>query len=104
MKYNRRNVMTKAHKLFRDGRYGTFANCLTLAWADEKAVVAVREQFGEVRTWFGWTTVGREVWHGEHAVVKVIVNDPTTKTGTRKLPFFTFEQTCELGEQPIKVC
>lgn len=103
MKYNKHDIMTKAHRLYRDGRYGTFANCLTLAWRDAKAVAEVRAQFGEVKTWYGWTLVGREVWHNETTVAQVVVTDPKTKNGTRKISFFTYEQTCELGAQPVKI-
>ena len=103
MTYDRRAIMVKAHELYRTGRFGTFANALRLSWADAKAVAQVRVAHGEVRTWFGWTQVGREVWHGEHAVAQVTVSDTKTKNGTRVISFFTEAQTCEAGEQPIKV-
>ena len=102
MRYNRTQIMAKAHRLYRTGRYGTFANALRLAWADAKAIVAIREEYGEVRTWYGWTLVGREVIHEQHAIAKVKVADPDTQKGTRVLPFFTYAQTCELGTQSAK--
>lgn len=103
MTYNKRAIMAKAHELYRTGRFGTFANALTIAWRDAKAVEHVRATYGDVKTWFGWTQVGREVWHGEHAIAKVTVADAKTKNGTRVIPFFTLAQTCEAGEQPTKV-
>lgn len=103
MKYDRKAIMAKAHKLYRTFRYGTFANALKLAWQDAKAVAEIRAEHGEVRTWYGWTLVGREVIHEQHAVAKVKLADPKTADGTRLTPFFTYEQTCELGTQPPKV-
>lgn len=103
MKYNRQQIMKKAHELYRTGRFGTFANALRTSWADAKAVANVQNTYGEVHTWYAWTLLGREVWHGETAVAKVTVADTKTKNGTRVLSFFTYEQTCEVGEQPVKV-
>lgn len=103
MKYNKRIIMETAHRLYRSGRYGTFANALRIAWNDEKAVARIRKRHGEVHTWYGWTLLGREVLHDEHAVEKVTLADAKTKSGTRLVPFFTYEQTCELGTQPPKV-
>lgn len=103
MRYDKKIIMSNAHKYFRSGRYGTFANCLRLAWADAKTVAHLRDTFGEIHTYMGWQDFGREITHEEHAVVKVDLVDPTTKRGFRLTPFFTYEQTCELGSQDDKV-
>ena len=103
MKYNKAEIMKKAHVLYRDGRYGTFTNALKIAWRDAKAVADIRAEYGDVKTWYGWTLVGREVWHGEKAVAQTTVAEAKNKKGTQVLSFFTYEQTCEIGEQPYKV-
>lgn len=101
--YNKRNIMKTAHKLYRDGRFGDFADCLRTAWVNEKKVVAVRTAIGmEAHTWYGWTQLGYEVIHDEQTVAQVVIVD-TTKKGTRTISFFTKEQVCELGTQPIAV-
>ena len=103
-RYNKKNIMTTAHKLYRDGRFGDFAECLTIAWADAKKVVAVREAIGEENhTYYGWTLLGFEVIHNLHAVASVEVHKPCKTKTTTKLHFFTREQVCEIGTQPYKV-
>ena len=104
MKYNRKNIMTEAHTLYNDGRFGGWAECLRKAWANAKAVKATVEALGEeAHTWYGWTLLGLEVIHGETAKAKVEVYKPLkTKTTTTKA-YFTREQVCVLGTQPAKV-
>lgn len=99
-KYNKANIMKNAWRLFKTNRYGTFGNCLHLAWNDAKTEKATKD--AELKTWFGWTLFGREVIHGQQAVAKYTVTDPKTKNGTRVLAYFTYDQTCELGTQPAK--
>ena len=103
MTYNRKNIMTEAHKLYRDGRFGDWAECLRKAWFNAKAVKATLEAIGEeAHTWYGWTLVGKEVRHGEATVAQVVVFAPLkTKTTTTK-SYFTARQVVELGTQPAK--
>ena len=103
MKFNKKSIMTEAHELYRDGRFGTWVECLKKAWFNAKAVKATVEALEEeAHTWFGWTLLGYEVRHGETAVAKAEVFKPLkTKTTTNKA-FFTRAQVVELGTQPPK--
>jgi len=103
MRYDKKLIMKKAHEAYRSGRYGTFANCLHLAWVDAKAVAEIRDTYGEVRTWYGWTLVGREVRHDETHVAQIDLLAPKKARGYFATSFFTYEQTVELGTQPKKV-
>ena len=101
-KFDKKAIMTKAWELFKANRYGTFATCLKLAWEEAKGIKAIADEYGTIRTWYGWTLFGREVIHGQKNIGQVNGYDPKTITGKRMLSFFTFEQTCELGTQPPK--
>ena len=104
MKYNKAEIMRTAHVLYRDGRYGEdFGECLRMAWADAKAINLAVAGYEEIHTYYGWTLLGYEVIHGEHATVKVEIHKPLkTKTTTTKA-YFTREQVCEIGTQPYEV-
>lgn len=102
--YNKTQIMKTAHELYRAGWADDFAEALRMAWANAKTVADVRKKFDvEIRTWYGWKMVGKEVYHDEHAVAKVTVFDAHTKKGTRVLAFFTEEQVCDEGTQPYEV-
>lgn len=101
--YNKRAIMLEAHRFFRDGRFGTFAECLEKAWENAKKYKALAEGIGEtVRTWYGWTQVGREVLHGQTTVGQIEVWETLKKRVRTIKSYFTYEQTCELGTQPPK--
>ena len=101
--YNKKQIMLKAHRLFRDGRYGTFAECLVKAWHDAKTFKYFAEGVGEeVHTWYGWTLLGREVIHNEHCVGQIELYEPLKRGISKIFSYFTFGQTCELGTQPPK--
>lgn len=103
MKYDKKEIMKKAWELFKANRYGhDFGICLRYAWKDAREVKALADANGEIRTYKGWNFFGREVRHGEKNIGQVIVFDPKTKTGTRTISFFKYEQTVELGTQPPK--
>jgi hypothetical protein len=104
-KFDKREIMKTAHAFYRDGRHGDFAVCLSKAWDNAKAVKKLSEELGkELHTWFGWTLLGREVIHEQKCVAQVEMW-ATLKNKIRTIKsFFTFEQTCELGTQPIKIC
>ena len=101
--YNKKTIMYNAHRFFRDGRYGTFGECLRKAWENAKAIKAFTEDVGEeVHTWYGWTLLGREVLHGETTIGQLELWEPI-KNGLKKVKsYFKLEQTCELGTQPPK--
>ena len=101
--YNKRVIMLEAHKFFRDGRFGTFAECLQRAWENAKDIKHFAEGIGEeVHTWYGWTLLGREVIHNEHTIGQIELWD-TLKNKVRGIKsYFTRGQTCELGTQPPK--
>lgn len=77
MKYNLRNIMLRAWKIFRKGGL-SFGECLHRAWISEKAIdtnaktvedaktaAGITE---EVKTWSGWKEAGFEVIHGMKAL------------------------------------
>ena len=105
VKFDKRKIMLKAHDFYRDGRHGDFANCLRHAWDNAKGTKALAEEVGdEIHTWYEWTLLGREVIHEQKAVGKVDtwVNHLKHKI-SMAVAYFTREQTCELGTQPIKI-
>lgn len=74
----------------------TFADALKMAWANEKRKNEAKEVAGiteTVRSWYEWYARGREVIHESKAVLKVILLDPLTKSGTRVHCYFTESQT-----------
>lgn len=98
--YNLSNIMKKAWQLF-NANVGSFAECLTKAWADAKAFVeAVSNNFieEEVHTWYGWKVLGFEVIHESKSVFQITVNDPKTKSGTRVLSYFAKSQVQPITE------
>lgn len=77
MKYNLRNIMLRAWKVYRKGGL-TFSESLHRAWISEKAIdvnaktvedtktaAGITE---EVKTWAGWKEAGFEVIHGMKAL------------------------------------
>lgn len=78
MKYNLRNIMLKAWKLFRKHTDLGFAECLHRAWLsakaeeiNEKRIESAKEEAGiteETATWSDWKQRGYEVIHGAKAL------------------------------------
>lgn len=59
-KYNLRNIMRAAWRLYRAGT-ASFSLALRMAWSNEKARHAVQEAAGiaeETHTWAGWKQLG----------------------------------------------
>ena len=104
VKYDKRAIMKKAHKFYRGGKMGDFAECLRKAWENAKTFKGGAEVIGEtIHTWYGWTLLGREVRHNEKNVLQLEMWDDTLKNKVKKIvSYFTYEQTCELGTQPPK--
>ena len=103
-RYNKRDIMYNAHKFYRDGRHGDFANCLRHAWENAKGVKRLADALGEeIHTWKGWTALGREVIHEQKTVGQVDSWVTHLKYKIKMaMSYFTYEQTCELGTQPPK--
>lgn len=103
--YNKRTIMTQAHKFFRDGRMGTFADCLKKAWENAKTIKTTVESVGmEARTYAGWLALGYEVIHGEKSVAQCVVNSIRYASKTLEtLSFFSVAQICEKGMQAPKI-
>lgn len=92
MKYNLHHIMKAAWKFFHKG-VESFAQALRMAWANEKAIVAESTKVNEeTHTWAGWKAIGMEVIHESKALFKVLVSDPTTKSGTKTLAYFGASQ------------
>lgn len=107
MKYNLSELFKRAWKIFRKGNC-TFGDALRKSWVTEKAseenkrrIEEAKRAAGvdeETRTWFGWTSVGREVIHEMKSLFKAEVIDGATKNGTRILSFFGMSQTEAIPE------
>ncbi len=77
MKYNLRNIMLAAWRLYRKGDH-SFAECLHRAWLSAKAepvnaerIEAAKAAAGiteQTETWAGWKKLGYEVIHGSKAL------------------------------------
>ena len=81
MKYNLREIMLRAWRLYREGKGLSFAECLHRAWISEKAqpvnaerIEAAKAEAGiteECNTWARWKKAGFEVIHGSKALFGV---------------------------------
>ena len=77
-KFNLRNIMLKAWKLFRKATDLSFAECLHRAWLsakameiNEKCIKEAKAAAGvteEANTWSDWKKLGYEVIHGSKAL------------------------------------
>ena len=77
MRYNLRNIMLRAWKIYRKGGL-SFAESLHRAWISEKALGVNAQRVEEakaaagvteeVKTWSGWRDAGFEVIHGMKAL------------------------------------
>lgn len=97
-KYNLSGIMKAAWGFFRKGA-ASFSLALRMAWANAKTSNTAKESAGiteETHTWYGWKQLGYEVIHESKALYQVVVNDPATKSGTRKTSYFGASQV-----QPI---
>ena len=97
-RYDLSSIMSAAWRIFRKGAEN-FAIALRIAWANAKAHNAAKEEAGveeETHTWSGWKALGYEVIHESKALYKALLEDPTTKNGTRVTCYFGVSQV-----QPI---
>lgn len=103
MKYNLREIMLKAWRLYREGKGLSFAECLHRAWISAKAqpvnaerIEAAKAAAGiseEVKTWSGWKEAGFEVLHGSKALFGVdLIHGSRGDGATYKARFFGASQ------------
>ena len=102
-KWNLREIMLKAWKIFRKGGV-SFAEALHRSWnsaksvgtnaqriAEAKAAAGVTE---ETRTWSGWRDIGREVVHGSKRLFSVdLIHSSRGDGKTYRTSFFGISQT-----------
>lgn len=106
MKWNLKEIMTKAWEIYRKPylKCGTFAEALHRAWlvakfAEENNAtindaIAKSGISERVRTWYGWTLEGREVVHESKCLFQVTIKDGTRGDGkTKVLSYFGESQT-----------
>ena len=81
-------------------QYGLFfSGAERIAWANEKARHAAQEAAGiteETHTWSGWKKLGYEVRHQSKSIYQATITDPATRSGTRRVSYFSRSQV-----QPI---
>lgn len=78
MKYNLRNIMTRAWELYSKCKELGFAECLHRAWLSAKAIEINRKRIEDAKavagitentaTWSEWKKLGYEVIHGSKAL------------------------------------
>ena len=107
MKYDLSKLFRKAWSLFHKSSKKaavSFGECLKLAWrwlkvqsANRVLVEAAAQAagYGDMvyHTWAGWQALGRMVCHTSEAAFKVTVADPLTKSGTRVMSYFIYDDT-----------
>ena len=108
MKYNLKEIMLRAWRLYRDGAGEiTFAEALHRSWISAKAepVNAARIEEAkaaagiteETNTWAGWKKIGREVIHGSKALFGTdLIWGSRGDGATSKARFFGFSQTAAI--------
>ena len=110
MKYQMKEIMTKAWELFRKNDKKnpfSFAEALHRAWliaknADINATIirVIKEASGiteETKTWYGWKMAGREVIHESKCLFQCRVFDGAKgDNATRVLSFFGYSQTAAI--------
>ena len=113
MKYNLKEIMSKAWEIYRKAhlKVEKFGEALHRAWMWAKKVAEnakkVAEKIAElgiterVRTWYAWTLEGRKVMHDEKALFQVELDTPERGDGKTYLTsFFGYSQT-DLAENVI---
>lgn len=110
MKYNVKNIMTKAWSIYFADKTGiTFGEALHRAWqcakeADANAEIIATAKANanvteETKTWYGWKMSGRMVAHESKCLFQCVVADSARGDGkTRILSFFGYSQTEEIVE------
>lgn len=99
--YNKQTIMYTAHKFYRDGRFGSWTNCLRMAWLRARIIKSALDGIGrEAKTYSGWKEAGFEVIHGQRTVKQCVVPSVRYKNQDNEiLSFFVKRQVCVLGTQ-----
>ena len=106
MKYNLKEIMLRAWRLYRENEDMSFAEALHRSWLSSKAdpinaerITKAKAAAGiteETNTWSGWRKLGREVIHGSKAIFGVdLIWGSKGDGATYKARFFGFSQTAE---------
>lgn len=104
--YHLPSLMSYAWKIYRNeaNKCESFGDALKRAWKAFDVADSNREKVAKacaemgidevVRTWYGWTLIGRKVIHGEHAIIKVLLDTPEKGIGKTYLTsYFVYAQT-----------
>lgn len=104
MPYDKKKIMTYAHRFYLDGRMGDWSECLKRAWENARIIKASVEQIGEeAKTYGEWLALGYEIIHHQKNVGQCTVNSIRWDSKTTEiLSFFTRKQICLKGSQPPK--
>ena len=106
MKYDLKQIMLRAWRLYRENEDMSFAEALHRSWLSAKAEPINAERITEAKaaagiteetnTWSGWRKLGREVIHGSKAIFGVdLIWGSKGDGATYKARFFGFSQTAE---------
>ena len=106
MKYDLKQIMLRAWRLYRENEDMSFAEALHRSWLSAKAEPINAERSTEAKaaagiteetnTWSGWRKLGREVIHGSKAIFGVdLIWGSKGDGATYKARFFGFSQTAE---------
>lgn len=103
MKYNMKNIMSKAWEISRKYKELSFGECLHRAWLSAKAVIENEARVALAKakagieevtdTWYGWKKRGYEVVHGSKALFGCeLIYGEKGDNGIYKASFFGFSQ------------
>jgi hypothetical protein len=106
MKFNLSQIMTRAWRLYREGK-GSFAECLHRSWISAKAEPVNAQRIAEAQaaagiteqcnTWAGWKKAGYMVKHGSKALFQaILIHGSKGDNATYTASFFSASQV-----QPI---
>jgi len=107
MKFNLREIMVRAWRLYRENEELTFSEALHRSWLSAKAEPVNAERIAEAKaaagieeetnTWAGWKALGREVLHGSKALFGAdLIWGSRGDGATYKARFFGISQTAEV--------
>lgn len=106
MKWNLKEIMVRAWRIWRENDGLSFGECLHRSWISAKAreenearILAAKAEAGvyeETNTWSGWKALGREVIHGSKCLFGCdLIWGSRGDGATYKARFFGWSQTQE---------
>lgn len=106
MRFNLKEIMLRAWRLYREHDDMTFAEALHRSWLSAKAepvnaerIEAAKAEAGiteDVNTWAGWKKLGREVIHGSKALFGAdLIWGSKGDNAIYRARFFGLSQTAE---------